>query len=111
VPDTRPSHVHHPGPARSLYGPSDPQQAPGKFIPRPLSTKIDPRKLGLAPAEPPQSIAEHVTATIAKIPDLTPRQRNSVAAAVLAMTRDISFIHHIMRQMPSAPASDEGRIL
>jgi hypothetical protein len=64
-------------------------------------------------AEPavPQSINEHITQTVGRIPNLSPKQRTSVIAAVTEMCRDLSFIRHIMDQMPRAPVQDEGRIL
>jgi hypothetical protein len=64
------------------------------------------------PPPPPASISEHITHTVSKIPNLSPKQRASVTAAVTEMCRDLSFVRHIMDQMPRAPVpSDEGRIL
>jgi hypothetical protein len=79
-----------------------------------METTIHPRRLGLGPPEPPQSISEHISNVVAKIPDLSTRQRNSAHAAMLALTRDISFVKMIAGQVSwshQAPAQDEGRIL
>jgi hypothetical protein len=78
--------------------------------PRPLVGQISPRRFGLGPPEPPASIAEHITHTVSKIPNLTPKQRASVTAAMTEMCRDLSFVRHIMDQMPRAPM-DQGRPL
>jgi hypothetical protein len=75
--------------------------------PRLLTTKLTWK----APVEPPQSIQEHIEQVVGRIKGLSPSQRNSVRAAVTEMTRDLSFIRHVMAQMPSAPVQDEGRIL
>jgi hypothetical protein len=100
MPDTR---IQHHTIAKSFYGPHGPQQALGQFTPRPSSTTISPRRFGLGPAEPPQSISEHITSAVEKIPGLTGRQRNAVHAAMLAMTRDISFVKQVHDQVGWAP--------
>ena len=41
---------------------------------------------------PPQSIADHVDAALARVPNRTPRRRLALHNAMLAMTRDISLI-------------------
>ena len=103
MPDTRVVHTHHP--AAVLYGEHGPMGVGGPS-PRPLSTKMAWK----APVQPPESIQAHIEQAIGKIKDLSPAQRNSVRAAMLEMTRDLSFIRHIMDQMPRAP-TDEGGVL
>jgi hypothetical protein len=64
-----------------------------------------------APVPMPESIQAHIEQAISHIkPGLSTAQKNSVRAAMLAMTRDLHFVKLIMSQMPSAP-SDEGRVL
>jgi hypothetical protein len=60
---------------------------------------------------PPESIQAHIEQAISHIKGLSPSQRNSVRAVMVAMTRDLHFVKLIMSQMPSAPVQDEGRIL
>jgi hypothetical protein len=108
MPDVRPQHSHV---AHSLYGPHGPQQALGHFSPRPLTGQISPKRFGLGPPEPPASISEHISHAVAKIPDLSPKQRNSVHAAMLALTRDISFVKMVHDQVGWSPKQDEGRLL
>jgi hypothetical protein len=75
---------------------------------RPLTTRMQWK----APVPMPESIQAHIEQAISHIKGLSPTQKNSVRAAMLAMTRDLHFVKLIMDQMPSAPASqDEGRIL
>jgi hypothetical protein len=91
------------GPAHSLYGPRGPQQAHNTGRRR--------------SSEPPTSIEHHVQDAIAKIPDLNPRQKLALRNTLMAMCRDISFIHLVSQQAhqlgphSSQAAFDEGRPL
>jgi hypothetical protein len=61
--------------------------------------------------EPPASISEHITQAVAKIPDLSSKQRNSVHAAMLALTRDISFVKQVHDQVGWHPRDNsEGTL-
>ena len=105
MPDQRVIHSHV---AHSVYGEHGPRNELGYFSPRPLVNKL---KWHGEPPPPPASISEHIAQTVQRIPNLSPKQRASVIAAVTEMTRDLSFVRHIMDQMPRAPVQDEGRIL
>jgi hypothetical protein len=59
---------------------------------------------------PPESIQAHIEAAISHIKGLSPSQKNSVRAAMLAMTRDLHFVKCIMDQMPRAPDHSEGTL-
>jgi hypothetical protein len=48
---------------------------------------------------------------VAKIPDLSPKQRNAVHATMLAMTRDISFVKMVHDQVGWAPRDHSGGTL
>jgi hypothetical protein len=39
----------------------------------------------------PMSIEHHIDDAIAKVPDLSPKQRNALRNTMMAMTRDVSF--------------------
>jgi hypothetical protein len=105
MPDVRPSHTTI---ANSLYGPRGPQQALGHYTERPLTTKL--RWPAGQPVEP-QTIAEHLTSAIAKVPTLSARQRAAVVAVLVEKCRDIGFLRMLSAELgPKAPAS-EGRIL
>jgi hypothetical protein len=92
------------GAANSLYGPRGPQrQAPDYAARKPLSDQ-------------PQSIEHHIDDALARIPDLTGRQRNALRAELVRMTRSIDFIRCVSEQAHgagphSAVAFDEGRPL
>src|SRR6516164_7556546 len=62
---------------------------------RPLTTKL--RWHG--PVEP-QSLAEHLQAAIARVPDLSPRQCNAIMNVMLEKCRDLSFVKMVMDQTP-----------
>jgi hypothetical protein len=51
----------------------------------------------------PQSINEHVQHAIAKVPDLSPRQRNAVVAAMVTLCRDIAFLKQVHDAVGWAP--------
>jgi hypothetical protein len=74
MPDARPTHTTISPAANAIYGPRGPSRAA---------------------KGPPQTLEDHVNEAIAQVSGLTPSQRNSVYDAVMAMTRDISFIHLI----------------
>jgi hypothetical protein len=109
--DTRPSHTTRPsllnqptppfnGAAHSLYGDRGPQRAaPDYGARKPLST-------------PPESLADHIDDAIAKVPDLSAKQRNAVRAAMTTMLRDIGF-NKMMADQSRAHAvpMDQGRPL
>jgi hypothetical protein len=48
----------------------------------------------------PQSLAEHLQAAIARVPELSPRQRNAVMNVMLEKCRDLSFVKMVMDQTP-----------
>jgi hypothetical protein len=100
MPDTRPTHVHHPGPARSVYGATGPRQDMPGGSPRPMTTTM---RFAKAPPEPPASISEHISQAVSRIPDLSPKQRNSVIASIITLTRDISFLKMCHDQVSWAP--------
>src|SRR5215831_19901309 len=89
------------GPGASLYGPRGPQQAHNTGRRR--------------ASEPPTSLEHHVQDAIAKIPDLSPRQKLALRNTLMAMCRDISFIHLVSQQAhqlgpySAAAVQDEGR--
>jgi hypothetical protein len=66
-----------------------------------------------APPPEPQSLQEHITSSIGKVPNLSPKQRASVVAAMVTLCRDISFLKLAHDQVGWAPRSpsDEGRVL
>jgi hypothetical protein len=91
------------GAAHSLYGERGPVQAANTGRRR--------------ASEPPMSIEHHVQDAIAKIPDLSPRQKLALRNTLMAMCRDISFIKLIAEQAhhlgpySAAAVQDEGRPL
>ena len=97
MPDTRVVHSHV---AHSVYGAHGPRNDMPGGSPRPMTTTM---RFAKAPPEPPQSISEHISSAVEKIPGLTGRQKNAVHAAMLAMTRDISFVKMVHDQVGWAP--------
>src|SRR5215471_12936047 len=113
MPDRRPAHMttsllnmptpKFEGPAHSLYGSRGPVQ----------SHNTGRRRAN----EPPMSLEHHVQDAIAKIPDLSPRQKLALRNTLMAMCRDISFIHLVSQQAhqlgpySTAAVQDEGRPL
>jgi hypothetical protein len=61
---------------------------------------------------PPESLADHIDDAIAKVPDLTAKQRAAVRAAMTTMLRDIGF-NKMMADQSRAHAipMDQGRPL
>jgi hypothetical protein len=55
-------------------------------------------------------LAEHIQQAIARVPGLSPKQRQAVCNVMVEKTRDLHFIKLVMDMMPRAP-SDEGRVL
>jgi hypothetical protein len=119
--DPRPSHFTYPkslmniptepfpGAANAIYGKRGPQQAANTGRQRkPLS-------------DPPESLDHHIQDAIAKIPDLSGKQKLALHNTLRAMCRDISFIHLISQQAQQQgphssvaaglPPADEGRPL
>jgi hypothetical protein len=74
------------GAARSLYGSRGPVQAANTGRQRkPLS-------------DPPESLDAHIQDALAKIHDLSSKQKLALHNTLRAMCRDISFIHLISQQ-------------
>jgi hypothetical protein len=109
--DTRPSHTTRPsllnqptppfnGAAHSLYGDRGPQRAAPDYAARkPLSS-------------PPQSLADHIADAVARVPDLSAKQRAAVKAAMMVMVCDIGFSKLIHDQASAhAVPTDQGRPL
>jgi hypothetical protein len=82
------------GAANSLYGPRGPQG--------PANTGRGRRPL----SGPPQSLEEHVRDAIARVPDLSPRQRNALRNVMMTLTRDLSFIRLINEAAHHGPWSE-----
>ena len=112
MPDARPAHYTAPrsllnqptppynGAGASLYGPRGPQRASPDYAARkPLSS-------------PPESLADHIDDAIARVPDLSAKQRAAVKAAMTTMLRDIGFnkLMHDQSQAHAIP-TDQGRPL
>src|SRR5215831_6540076 len=113
MPDARPVHtkvslLNQPtppfnGPGAALYGPRGPQRAHNTGRQRrPLSGQ-------------PMSIEHHIDDAIAKVPDLSPKQRNALRNTMMAMTRDVSFLKMALDAAKAkgpwseAAVQDEGR--
>jgi hypothetical protein len=89
--DPRPQHFHYKsslmntptepfnGPGAALYGPRGPTRSHNTGRRRPLST-------------PPMSLEHHIQDAIAKVPDLSPRQKLALRNTFMTLTRDIGFI-------------------
>jgi hypothetical protein len=96
------------GPAHSLYGPRGPQRAAPDYAARkPLSGQ-------------PESLEHCIDDALARIPDLTGRQKNALRAELLRMTRSLDFIKHVTEQahqlgphssQAAGIPADEGRPL
>ena len=115
MPDPRPAHTTvsllnqptppYPGPGASLYGPRGPMQAQNTGRQR------------KALQGPPESIQHHVDDALARVADLSPRQRNAVRAEVLRMMNDITFLRMLTEEARArgpwseAAVQDEGRPL
>ena len=110
MPDQRPAHMRQSllntptppfnGPGASLYGDRGPQRAmPDYGARKPLST-------------PPESLQDHIDDAIARVPDLSAKQRGAVKAAMTTMLRDIGF-NKMMADQAKAHAlpMDQGRPL
>jgi hypothetical protein len=83
-----------------LYGDRGPQRAaPDYGARKPLSS-------------PPESLADHIDDAIARVPDLSAKQRGAVKAAMTTMLRDIGF-NKMMADQAKAHAlpMDQGRPL
>jgi hypothetical protein len=109
MPDVRPAHhtvslMNQPtepfnGPGHSLYGQRGPQRAAPDYG-------------GRRAGEPPTSLSEHVDDALAKVKDLSAKQRAAVKAAMTVMLRDIGF-NKMMAEQSQAHAipMDQGRLL
>jgi len=93
--DSRPQHNHYRpslmnqptppfnGAANAIYGDRGPQRAMPDYNRRkPLNG-------------PPESLQHHIDDALARVPDLSPKQRLALRNTLMAMTRDISFIRLI----------------
>jgi len=118
MPDQRPQHRTMPsllniptepfrGAGHAMYGPRGPTQA--------ANTGRQRKAL----QGPPENIQHHVDDALARVADLSPRQRNAVRAEVLRMWNDITFLRMLTEEARargpwSAEAvhpTDEGRVL
>jgi hypothetical protein len=63
-------------------------------------------------SSPPESLSEHIDDAIARVPDLSAKQRAAVKAAMTTMLRDIGF-NKMMADQAKAHAlpMDQGRPL
>jgi hypothetical protein len=89
----RPSLLNQPTPpfngaANAIYGNRGPQRASPDYGSR-------GRK---ALSSPPQSLEEHVQDAIARIPDLSPKQKLALRNVLMGMTRDVSFARMVLDQ-------------
>jgi hypothetical protein len=98
MPDTRKAHFTYPksllnmpvpkfeGAANALYGSRGPQRASPDYAARkPLSGH-------------PESLEHCIDDALARIPDLTGRQRTALRGELLRMTRSLDFIKHVTEQ-------------
>jgi hypothetical protein len=71
-----------------------------------------PDYAGRRAGEPPTSLSEHVDDALAKVKDLSAKQRAAVKAAMTVMLRDIGF-NRLMAEQSRAHAlpMDQGRPL
>jgi len=53
------------------------------------------------------TIEQHIDDAIAKVPDLSPKQRNALRNLMMGMTRDISFIK-LVADSARGPWSDQA---
>jgi hypothetical protein len=104
MPDTRVQHHHV---ARSVYGPTGPRQDMPGGSPRPMTTR-----LRWPAGEPiaPQTISEHISSAVARIPSLSARQRQAVVAVMTERLRDVHFLRLLTAEL-GPKATDEGRVL
>jgi hypothetical protein len=73
-----------------------------------MSTQL---KWHQAPTEP-QSLAEHLQAAVARVPNLSSAERRAVVNVMLERCRDLSFVRMICDQTPGwTHPSDQGRPL
>jgi hypothetical protein len=91
MPDTRKAH-YTVGAARTLYGPQGPTNGMPGPSPRPMTTTM---RLGKAPPPAPQSVEEHLTQAISKVPDISRRQRQALLHVLMATMRDIDFLRQL----------------
>jgi hypothetical protein len=95
------------GAATAMYGPRGPARAAPDYGGRGRR----------AMSGPPMSLEHHVQDAIAKVPDLSPRQRLALRNTFMTLCGDISFIRMIADQAhhlgphSEAAAFDEGRPL
>jgi hypothetical protein len=112
MPDTRKGHFTYPATPTSLMNQETPP-FPGagaalytKYGPRgPANTGRQRKPL----STPPQSLEEHIQDALARIPDLSSKQKLALRNVLMAMCRDISFIRCIHEQAQSlGPHSDQA---
>jgi hypothetical protein len=74
-------------------------------------------RLAKAPPGPPQSVEEHISQALAKVPSIGPRQRTALTHVLMAMCRDIDFLRQLTAAAKAsgpwseAAVQDEGRPL
>jgi hypothetical protein len=96
--DPRPKHFHYPttllnerapeSAAQAIYGARGPRAAAPDYGPRgrkPLSG-------------PPQSLEHHVADALARVKDLSPKQRLALRNTMMTMFRDVSFLKMALEQ-------------
>jgi hypothetical protein len=76
------------GAANAMYGPRGPARASPDYGGR-------GRK---ALSGPPESVEAHVQDAIARVPDLSPKQRLALRNVLMSMTRDVSFARMVLDQ-------------
>jgi len=113
MPDQRPAHMT----TSLLNMPTEPFPGAGaalytKYGPRgPAHTGRQRKPLSTAP----ESLEHHVQDAIARVADLSPKQRLALRNELMRMTRDISFVRLIAQQThgpySEAAVQDEGRPL
>ena len=91
------------GAGEALYGPRGPQRS---------------HNTGRRPhSGPPQSLEDQVQDAIARVPDLSPKQKLALRNVLMGMTRDVSFARMVLDQAKAkgpwseAAVQDEGRPL
>jgi hypothetical protein len=81
-----------------------------------MTTKLAFRPRGTPPG-PPQNVEEHISQALAKVPNISSRQRTALTHVLMAMCRDIDFLRQLTAAAKAigpwsqAAVSDEGRPL
>jgi hypothetical protein len=106
--DPRPQHITHRGPSL-LNIPTEPFHGPGASLygergPKRAFPDYHRRK---ALSGAPMSLEHYVQDSIARVPDLSPRQKLALRNTIMAMTRDIGFIR-LIHEQTHGPYSDQA---